>query len=73
MKHLGCVTYPIPGCGIDVIKSEFPNEASVGTHKGFDFFSFFFKFYFVFKLYIIVLVLPNIKMNSPQVYMCSPS
>ena len=24
------------------------------------------------KLYIIVLVLPNIKMNPPQVYMCSP-
>src|SRR5574341_73720 len=34
---------------------------------------FFFKFYFIFKLYIIVLVLPNIKMNPPQVYMCSPS
>ena len=34
---------------------------------------FFFKFYFSFKLYIIVLVLPNIKMNLPQVYMCSPS
>ena len=33
----------------------------------------FFKFYFIFKLYIIVLVLPNIKMNLPQVYMCSPS
>ena len=32
--------------------------------------SFFFKFYFIFKLYIIVLVLPNIKMNPPQVYMC---
>jgi len=32
-----------------------------------------FKFYFIFKLYIIVLVLPNIKMNPPQVYMCSPS
>ena len=30
-------------------------------------------FYFIFKLYIIVLVLPNIKMNPPQVYMCSPS
>ena len=30
-------------------------------------------FYFIFKLYIIVLVLPNIKMNLPQVYMCSPS
>ena len=34
-------------------------------------FSFFFNF--IFKLYIIVLVLPNIKMNPPQVYMCSPS
>ena len=43
----------------------------------------FFRFYFIFvsiayekiflKLYIIVLVLPNIKMNPPQVYMCSPS
>ena len=30
-------------------------------------------FYFIFKLYITVLVLPNIKMNPPQVYMCSPS
>ena len=28
---------------------------------------------FFFKLYIIVLVLPNIKMNPSQVYMCSPS
>ena len=38
------------------------------------FFVFFFiLFYFFFKLYIIVLVLPNIKMNPPQVYMCSPS
>ena len=35
-----------------------------------DLFSFFF---FFFPLYIIVLVLPNIKMNPPQVYMCSPS
>ena len=31
----------------------------------------FILFYFIFKLYIIVLVLPNIKMNPPQVYMCS--
>ena len=38
-----------------------------------NFFFFFFKFYFIFKLYIIVLVSPNIKMNPPQVYMCSPS
>ena len=36
-------------------------------------FSFFLKLYFIFKLYIIVLVLPNIKMNPPQVYTCSPS
>ena len=34
---------------------------------------FLFFFYFIFKLYIIVLVLPNIKMNLSQVYMCSPS
>ena len=33
----------------------------------------FLKFYFIFKLYNIVLVLPNIEMNLPQVYMCSPS
>ena len=34
---------------------------------------FFFNFFLIFKLYIIVLVLPNIKMNPPQVDMCSPS
>ena len=28
--------------------------------------------FFFFKLYNIVLVLPNIEMNPPQVYMCSP-
>ena len=33
--------------------------------------SFF--FFLIFKLYIIVLFLPNIKMNPPQVYMGSPS
>ena len=27
---------------------------------------FFFKFYFIFKLYNIVLVLPNFEMNPPQ-------
>ena len=37
------------------------------------FFIFSLFFNFIFKLYIIVLVLPNIKMNTPQVYMCSPS
>ena len=34
---------------------------------------YFFKFYFICKLYNIVLVLPNIVMNPPQVYMCSTS
>ena len=29
--------------------------------------------FFFFKLYNIVLVLPNIEMDPPQVYMCSPS
>ena len=38
-----------------------------------DFNMSFLKFYFIFKLYNIVLVLPNIKMNPPQVYTCSPS
>ena len=33
----------------------------------------FFLFYFIFKLYNIVLVLPNIEMNPPQVYPRSPS
>ena len=36
-------------------------------------FIIFFKFYFIFKLYNIVLVLPNIEMNLLQVYMCSLS
>ena len=34
---------------------------------------FCFKFAFIFKLYNIVLVLPDIEMNMPQVYLCSPS
>ena len=32
-----------------------------------------FVFNFIFKFYNIVLVLPNIEMDPPQVYMCSPS
>ena len=49
-------------------------RAAVGSLIHFFFFSsvtlFFFNFILFFKLYIIVLVLPNIKMNPPQVYMC---
>ena len=39
-------------------------------HIFFIFFPFLKK---IFKLYNIVLVLPNIEMNPPQAYMCSPS
>ena len=35
-------------------------------------FIYLFIYLFIFRLYITVLVLPNIKMNPPQVYMCSP-
>ena len=41
--------------------------------KDYKHYFFFLKFYFICKLYITVLDLPNIKMNPPQVYMCSPS
>ena len=63
----------------------FPQFVMIHTAKGFsvvnetevdvflEFSCFFFKFYFIFKLYNIVLVLPNIEMNLPQVYMSSPS
>ena len=34
---------------------------------------YFFLFHFIFKLYNIVLVLPNIEMDLSQVYTCSPS
>ena len=44
-------------------------NGSMKTYKTF----YFIFFYFIFKLYSIVLVLPNIEMNPPQVYMCSPS
>ena len=36
-------------------------------------FNLFLKFYCIFKLHNIVFVSSNIKMNPPQVYMCSPS
>ena len=42
-------------------------------HKTTKLFFFVLFFNFIFKLYSIVLVLPNIEMNPPQVYLCSPS
>ena len=41
-------------------------------NSDFLFSTLFFSFYFIFKLYNIVLVLPYINMNPPQVYTCSP-
>ena len=54
--------------------SHFGNSHSISNLFFFIFlfFSFFLNLILFFKLYIIVLVLPNIKMNPPQVYMCSP-
>ena len=46
-------------------------SAQIGKEEEIRFLSFFFKFNFIFKLYNIVLVLPYINMNPPQVYMCS--
>ena len=54
-----------PALQADSLPSEPPGK-SIFNHI----FLFFFS-NFIFKLYIIVLVLPNIKMNLPQVYMCS--
>ena len=39
----------------------------------FVYFCFFLSFFLFFLLYYIVLVLPHINMNPPQVYICSPS
>ena len=46
---------------------------SLTFYTQFETVSFFLFLNFIFKLYKIVLVLPNIEMNPPQVYMCSPS
>ena len=56
-----------------LLSSPSPPVFNLSQHQGFFLLLLFFKFYFIFKLYIIVLVLPNIKMNPPQAYMCSPS
>ena len=55
-----------------------PLNGKIALHWGCNCNVFFFFwrssfFYFIFKLYIVVLVLPNIKMSLPQVYICSPS
>ena len=53
--------------GEDSLEKEMTPHSSIPV-----FIYLFFKFYFIFKLYIIVLVLPNIKMNLPQLYIYLP-
>ena len=57
----------------NVVYFNINNTLKLGVFIFLFYYFFFFKFYFIFKLYITVLDLPNIKMNPPQVYMCSPS
>ena len=71
--------------GFSLVNTHLENKVSLYVQIGFTvwnmimstvkfkFIFFFFFFNFIFKLYKIVLVLPNIEMNPPQVYMCSAS
>jgi len=75
-----CFTYPTNGPCSYIVTLEIPfmshflSDSKWMIKQSCDNFIFyFFQFNFIFKLYIIVLVLPNIKTNPPQVYMCSPS
>ena len=54
-------------------QTPFKSSSYFFFHLSNNFILFIYFFNFIFKLYIIVLVLPNIKMNPPQVCMCSPS
>ena len=70
------VVHDFIGFTTEVIKEilkEMVDMAEKCGEKGFKICVFFLILNFIFKLYKIVLVLPNIKMNLPQVYMCSPS
>ena len=58
----------LPRLSTDLAVRRFP-----GVWKLLSLFFLILNFILFLKLYIIVLVLPNIKMNPPQVYMCSPS
>ena len=49
-----------------------PTPASINVCPPHFCFSSILSIFFIIKLYNIVLVLPNIEMNLPQVYMCSP-
>ena len=76
------VVYVVLNSSEEFIKNTDARAPPLQTHSSGLFIYLFFNcatgvflslFYFIFKLYIIVLVLPNIKMNPSQVYMCSPS
>ena len=51
---------------VQSLGQEDPLEKEMATHSSI-------LFFFFFKLYNIVLVLPYINMNPPLVYTCSPS
>ena len=78
MSQQKLTLFSFPQTGLHIQEGEFPcdkvnDDENVHKGKNFQNIKLFFFFNFIFKLYIIVLVLPNIKMNPPQVYMCSPS
>ena len=68
-----CLPRPCPfwrhDCFLEQLSSRFVLGQLSPSHIQAGLTSFFLRFYFIFKLYIIVLVLPNIKMNPPQAYM----
>ena len=63
-----CLAYRVI---VNIFLFSFLNISCIFIFK-FDLF-YFIKFYLIFKLYNIVLILPNIKMNPPREYPCSPS
>ena len=54
-------------------RGEQRTKSKIRKFLKFFFFRFYFIYLFMFLLYNIVLVLPYINMNLPQVYMCSQS
>ena len=57
---------------MNILVTMLGKESAYGDRNSSDFILFFF-LNFILELYNIVLVLTNIEMSPPQVYMCSPS
>ena len=81
MKKKICIYFPkeiffFPHCYLMLswcYRGHFQRERKTLPHHLHIHIFLFFFLNFIFKLYNIVLVLPYIKMNPPQAYMCSPS